>query len=311
MCLYKSIPLAVILAGFPIAGLVLVVIALRNANRHGAKFGFHARWREVADTVRGAAPFTICEALGQFYMRVDLLLIVFLLGKANGGWYATDIKIVEVGLMPLVLLGTAAYPVLSRSAAHGVAEFAPLSRDFFRSVLFASGWLAVGLYCLAPLVLTRLLGNAFQPAGHLLPLFAIVAVFKGVEVVLYRLLYAVRKQNTYLGALAVGTALIVSLNYRLIPRFGATGAVFAVLLSSAVVNLVCAFALRHEIAHALFGKNVVRLAFVMGVTLLAVFGLKTLELGAWHVAIAGCVLFPLAALLSGLFPNPRKSPLFA
>jgi len=84
-----------------------------------------------------------------------------------------------------------------------------------------------------------------------------------------------------------------------------------VLLSSAVVNLVCAFALRHEIAHALFGKNVVRLAFVMGVTLLAVFGLKTLELGAWHVAIAGCVLFPLAALLSGLFPNPRKSPLFA
>ena len=103
-------------------------------------------------------------------MRVDLLLIVFLLGKANGGWYATDIKIVEVGLMPLVLLGTAAYPVLSRSAAHGAEEFAPLSRDFFRSVLFASGWLAVGLYCLAPLVLTRLLGNAFQPARHLLPL---------------------------------------------------------------------------------------------------------------------------------------------
>src|SRR5690348_10787159 len=37
MCLYKSIPLAVILVGFPIAGLVLVVFALRNANLHGAK----------------------------------------------------------------------------------------------------------------------------------------------------------------------------------------------------------------------------------------------------------------------------------
>jgi O-antigen/teichoic acid export membrane protein len=311
MCLYESIPLAVILAGFPIAGLVLVALSLRNANFHGARFRFHARWREVMDTVRGAAPFTVCEALGQFYMRVDLLLIMFLLGKANGGWYATDIKIVEVGLMPLVLLGTAAYPVLSRSAAHGAQEFAPLSRDFFRSVLFASGWLAVGLYCLAPLVLTRLLGNAFQPAGHLLPLFAVLAVFKGVEVVLYRLLYAVKKQNTYLGALAVGTALIVLLNYTLIPRYGAMGAVCAVLLSSAVVNLVCAFALRHEIAHSLFGKNVVRLACVLGVTILAIFGLKTLELGAWPVAITGCVLFPLAALLSGLFPNPRKSPLFA
>ena len=107
-------------------------------------------------------------------------------------------------------------------------------------MLFASGWLAVGLYCLAPLVLTRLLGNAFQPAGHLLPLFAVLAVFKGVEVVLYRLLYAVKKQNTYLGALVVGTAMIVLLNYTLIPLYGATGAVFAVLLSSAVVNVVCA-----------------------------------------------------------------------
>ena len=311
MCLYKSIPLVVILAGFPIAGLVLVAFSLRNARLHGANFGFHARWREVVATIRGAAPFTLCEALGQFYMRVDLLLIVFLLGKANGGWYATDIKIVEVGLMPLVLLGTAAYPVLSRSAAHGVEEFAPLSRDFFRSVLFASGWLAVGLYCLAPLVLTRLLGSAFQPAGHLLPLFAVLAVFKGVEVVLYRLLYAVNKQNTYLGALAVGTALIVVLNYTLIPRFGATGAVSAVLLSSAVVNLMCAFALREEISRSLFGKNMIRLASVLGVTVLAVFGLKTLQIGAWEVGIAGCVLFPLAALLSGLFPNPRKSPLFA
>jgi len=129
LCLYKSIPLAVILAGFPISSLVLVAFALRNAKRHGATLRFRTSWRGlvgwqgvtswqgVVETVRAAAPFTLCEALGQFYMRVDLLLIVFLLGKANGGWYATDIKIVEVGLMPLVLLGTAAYPVLSRTAA--------------------------------------------------------------------------------------------------------------------------------------------------------------------------------------------------
>jgi O-antigen/teichoic acid export membrane protein len=213
--------------------------------------------------------------------------------------------------MPLVLFGTAAYPVLSRSAAHGVAEFAPLSRDFFRSVLFASGWLAIGLYCLAPLVLARLLGNAFQPAGHLMPLFAVLAVFKGVEVVLYRLLYAVKKQNTYLRALAVGTAMIVVLNYTLIPRFGAMGAVVAVLMSSAVVNGVCVAALRHEISQSVFGRNALRLAIVMGVTLMAVFVLRVLNINAWEVGIAGCVLFPLAALLSGLFPDPRRSPLFA
>jgi hypothetical protein len=28
------------------------------------------------------------------------------------------------------------------------------------------------------------------------------------------------------------------------------------------------------------------------------------------VAIAACLMFPLVGLLSGLFPNPRHSPLF-
>jgi O-antigen/teichoic acid export membrane protein len=311
LCLFRPIPLWVILAGFPISSLVLVALALRNANMHGAPLRFRASWRGVAETVRGAVPFTVCEALGQFYMRVDLLLIVFLLGKANGGWYATDIKIIEVGLMPLVLLGTAAYPVLSRSAAHEPLTFAPLSRDFLRSVLFASGWLAVGLYSLAPLVITRLLGEAFRPAGHLLPLFAVLAVLKGVEVVLYRLLYAVRRQGTYMGALVVGTTLIVVLNYTLIPRFGATGAVFVVLLSSAVVNIICAIGLRREISRALIGSNIARLAFALALTILTVFVMKTADIGAWQVAIAACLMFPMLGLLSGLFPNPRHSPLFA
>jgi Polysaccharide biosynthesis C-terminal domain len=103
----------------------------------------------------------------------------------------------------------------------------------------------------------------------------------------------------------------VVLNYTLIFRFGATEAVLVVLLSSAVVNLMCAFALRREISRSLFGKSIVRLASVLVLTILVVFGLRSLDIGAWEGAIAACLLFPLAALSSGLFLNPRKSPLFA
>jgi peptidoglycan biosynthesis protein MviN/MurJ (putative lipid II flippase) len=134
---------------------------------------------------------------------------------------------------------------------------------------------------------------------------------KGVEVVLYRLLYAVRRQGTYMGALVVGTTLIVVLNYTLIPRFGATGAVFVVLLSSAVVNIICAIGLRREISRALIGSNIARLAFALALTILTVFVMKTADIGAWQVAIAACLMFPMLGLLSGLFPNPRHSPLFA
>jgi hypothetical protein len=61
----------------------------------------------------------------------------------------------------------------------------------------------------------------------------------------------------------------------------------------------------------LLGTNIARLAFALTLTILTAFVLKTMDIGAWEVAIAACLMFPLAGLLSGLFPNPRHSPLFA
>jgi hypothetical protein len=61
----------------------------------------------------------------------------------------------------------------------------------------------------------------------------------------------------------------------------------------------------------LIGTNIARLAFALALTVLMVFVLRAIDIGAWEVAIAGCLMFPLVGLLSGLFPNPRHSPLFA
>src|SRR6186713_2913978 len=132
---------------------------------------------------------------------------------------------VEVGVMPLILLGTAAYPVLSRTALQDRAGFVKLAEEYLRSVLFVSGWLAVALYCLVPLVIDLLFGDRFEPAARLLPLFAVLAVLKGIEIGVYRLMYAAKRQTTYLAALSVGTVLILGLNFWLIPAFGANGAI--------------------------------------------------------------------------------------
>ena len=66
-----------------------------------------------------------------------------------------------------------------------------------------------------------------------------------------------------------------------------------------------------ETVRALFGTNIARLAFALALTILTIFLLRTMDIGAWLVAIAACLVFPLVGLLSGLFPNPRRSPLFA
>jgi O-antigen/teichoic acid export membrane protein len=296
---------------FPIAGVVLIALSARNATLNGAPLRFGTNWREISAIARGTLPFTLCEALGQFYIRADMLVIVTLLGNTAVGWYAADLKMVEVGVMPLILLGTAAYPVLSRTALQDRESFLKLSEEYLRSVLFVSGWLAVGLYCLVPLVIDALFGDRFDPAAHMLPLFSLLAVVKGTEIAVYRLLYASRRQNTYLAALVVGTSLIVALNFWLIPAFGANGAIAVVVLSTAVVDLICITGLRREIPSSLFLFSLGRLMLPLACTALVFMGLHSFGLNEWIVAIGACLAFPILGIVSGLLPHPRRSLLLA
>jgi O-antigen/teichoic acid export membrane protein len=301
----------VMLLPFPIAGAVLIALALRNAAQNGAPLRFGTDWQQISEIARGTLPFTLCEALGQFYIRADLLVIVHLLGTTTVGWYAADLKMVEIGVMPLILLGTAAYPVLSRSALQEREGFVKLAEEYLRSVLFVSGWLAVGLYCLVPLVIDLLFGDRFDPATKMLPLFSVLAVVKGMEIGVYRLLYATRHQNTYLAALAVGTVLILSLNFWLIPAFGANGAIAVVVLSTALVNLICITGLKKELPGSLFVFALMRLLLPLACTALVFMALHSLSLNEWIVAIGACLAFPLLGIVSGLLPHPRRSLLLA
>lgn len=303
-------PLPWMLAGFPVAGVTLAVLAFRNAKSHGADPRLTQSWRGVIATLRGTSSFAGSEILNQFYARADLLLIAYFLGNARVGLYATDIKFVEVGLLPLIFFGTAAYPLLSTLAGRGSLEFRNPARDFTRIVFFFSGWLAVGIYWLIPLLIVPLFGEQFAPAIRLLPWVALFAVMKGWEVAFYRLLYVIHRQAYYLGSLLLGTVFIVLLNLRLIPPYGILGAILAATVSIFVVDAICAFVIRRAIGTAFITLSFLRLMLALSLTAAAVMGAQqVLHIGPWTTALIACVLFPLVGILLGLLPNPRHSQL--
>jgi O-antigen/teichoic acid export membrane protein len=307
LCLMGERSLAAILLPFPLAGLVLVGLAVRNALQHGAAFKLGFDPLRISETIRNAVPFTACEALGQFYMRTDLMLITMMLGDAAAGWYAADLKMVEVGLMPLVLLGTAAYPMLSRIVGESHKSLPRLSGEFLRVVLFVSGWLAVGLYCLVPMIIPALFGSRFEPAVGVLPLFAALAVTKGLEIGLYRLLYAAGRQGVYLRALSVGTVVIIGLNLTLIPQYGMAGAIASVVCSSVIVDGIAIVSLRSNLPASVLAGSVARVGVPLGATLILYTTLGATSLNDWYVALTACVAYPLFGLLCGLVPHPRRS----
>jgi len=302
--------LAVALLPFPVASVVLLVLGYRNSVAHGARWRLDMRWNVILATWRRTMHFAGAETLNQFYARTDLLMIAYFLGEEHVGLYATDIKFVEVGIVPLTLLGLAFYPVLSTLAVGAPATFAASARDLCRMQLSLSGWLAVAMSLLIPLLIVPLFGAGFQPATTLLPWFALLAVVKGGEVALYRLLYSVQRQAVYFRALAAGVAVMVTLNLVLIPRLGVVGAVQAAAFSTCCVVLICAAGLARYVPWRTFIEIAIRVA----AALLLLAGLNvlsgTLGAGPWLRAVLGCGLFPGIAIVVGLVPNPSRSVLF-
>jgi O-antigen/teichoic acid export membrane protein len=307
---FSHVSLPWVLAAFPLAGVVLAVMSLRSAAAQGVSLRLARHGRGILATLRATSAFAGSELLNQFYARADVLLIAYFLGDASVGLYATDVKFVEVGILPLVFFGTAAYPLLSSHAAHDKPAFGASARDFTRVVFFSSGWLGVGLYFLIPLLIVPVFGARFAPSATLLPWFAVFVVLKAWEVAFYRLLYSLRRQLFYCYSLMVGTLVILALNLWLIPRYAIQGAIGAAIASIVVVDLFCVVGLQRELGKRFLAGLLGRLALGLALASAAAFGVaRVFDAGPWVSAATACILYPLLGVLLGLVPHPRRSPL--
>jgi len=295
----------------PAAGLVLLLLAFKNSRHHAAFQRLNLSWSVWKDTWRQTSHFAGAQTLSQFYVRTDLLMIAYFLGNEPIGIYATDIKFVEVGLVPLALLGTASHPVLSTLLSSPAATRSAAVREFCGLEIMLSGWLTAGISLLLPCLIVPLFGIQFAPAVALLPWFAALAFVKGVEVALSRLAYSFNRQSLYLHSLLAGISVLAVLNLLWIPRYGLVGAILAALCGTTCVVIVCGVGMRRHVAGYAFVELIMRAVAALLMTFAVVEVALAPRLAPWLAATLGCALYPAFSALAGLLPNPVRSILFA
>ncbi len=306
---HATLPMALI--GFPIAGVAMMGMALGNSLRSAGPLRVDAGVRGVRSTLRGTIPFAATEVLNQFYARADVILIASWLGASAVGMYAIGVKFVEVGLLPMVLLGTAAYPAVSSLARSRDPSLPHATRDVAYGMSLLSGWLAVAIATVLPIVIVPLFGQQFKPVIALLPWFAVFALLKGGEVALYRLLFCFRRQSWYAATLGVGTVLIVLFNILLIPRFGIRGAVGAAIVSTLFVDLACLYGLREQMRVSVFASAASRVTAALALTAMMYLATDDIGLDPRLRALLCLALYPVAGILVGLLPDWRHGALFS
>ncbi len=232
--------LALLLEG-GVAGYALAYVASRLA---GAAYGVYASGRYVRlgfsfDTaawmrlIGESWPFGLTLVATGVFMSVDVVLVSRFLGSGEAGVYAAASRLVIALGFILAAYNQSVYPALSEAAGRRTA-YNSISGYYLNSMLF----IAVPMAAVTSANSGDIIGLAYSAEyAASAPLLSALVWWMAVAFVsspYHRALEAAGMQRRVMEAVIVGTALTVSLDVLLIPRYGAIAAAYAAALGQLV-----------------------------------------------------------------------------
>lgn len=288
------------LAVLPAAAVVLVIAAVGIARRFNGPIGLGLERRVAAPMLGSAFSFAISSLIFGLFAKFGLILLTFFEGEAAAGIFAVGLKLVDLGMAPLFLLGVAVFPRLASSYASDARDFAEIAEQYLRLSIVLGSLVLWGMVFVVPHLLPILLGPDFVAAQPAVQLMGVLALLNALDFAAARLLWSLRLQNLRLRILIIGLAVNIVLNLALIPWLAVGGAIIAAILSFALtVGLAIAPIVENmpsehwrRVGRACILPAVAGLAAAAGVTLLAP--------SPWLAAAVTLGAFVVAAMLSGL-----------
>lgn len=209
-----------------------------------AAVGIRPAWSlrpPLADSLAQGTPYAAGSLASTSYTEVDKVIMLHQLGAPAVGQYTPAFRVASVMVLPITALATAALPrlfALPDGAARTRIERAIVAAAFVYGLLAAAAMVAAAPW------LPHVFGDGFAgTTGFAVSLAAwipLVALHQSHAA----MLTAAGAQARRAKIEAAGLAAIVVLNLALLPRFGAAGAVYALLLAEAGLAAACVFAAR-------------------------------------------------------------------
>jgi O-antigen/teichoic acid export membrane protein len=187
------------------------------------------------ELLQQAVPFGVAAAVQSFYTRLDLLLLGQMASSRAVGLYSVAYKAPNL----LTYVGsTVAGPLFPLMAQTGPTETPVAFARAVRALGITGPAVALALGGLAAPILQALYGPGYESAAPLLVVLAWSAAANWLYAPLAAALQARRRERAWLAGLIGALLLNAAANLWMIPRWGATGAAWATLLSEAALVAV-------------------------------------------------------------------------
>lgn len=162
--------------------------------------------------------------------RVDLLLVISLIGPVAAGFYAVATTLAEA----LLYIGKAAAQPLMTYALRGGREWSPPVEHAYRGVLAATLLLAIAVIMLSPLVIRAAVGPALDPALLPLAILALAQAPMAMAMMASAHLFGLGVPGRTIPGGVLAFAITITLNFIAIPALSITGAAVVALVSYSV-----------------------------------------------------------------------------
>lgn len=250
---------------------------------------FHARLDTLIakQILRDSIPLWGMSVFFLINYRVDTILLSVIKGAYEVGIYNLSYKLLDITLTFPTFFMASVFPLLGRKL-EDPQEFRGFAQKAFEMMAFGAIPVGLGIFSIAPQIITILGGSQFMEAVQPLRYLAIAGIFSYMTQYLLYMMVVKNRQKLLLLVTIIVSAVNVALNLLLIPTFSFYGAALVTLISEFLMFVLLYFAVIKVHAFTLEFSVIFRIAAAGMAMLAAVLFTPTQNL---------LVLIPIAALV--------------
>jgi O-antigen/teichoic acid export membrane protein len=181
-------------------------------------------------------PFFLSGIVVSIYMRVDQLIINYLIGTKSVGIYAAAVRLSEAWYFLPIIIANSFYPALISAKKRGEFNYEERLISMYKLMALLTFFVAIPMTFLSDVAIKYLYGNEFLEAGAILKVHIWTGLFVFIGVVFNMHLTIIGESKKSFYRTFLGAFLNIFLNFIFIPIFGIIGSAYATLISQMFSN---------------------------------------------------------------------------
>lgn len=229
---------------FPIISIIQLIVLGGYVHKKVCRLGLILSRKKLIAVFKQTVPYGISDFFIQIYLRIDIVLIGFLVGEAAAGVYNVGYRVIFFLLFIPNFAGVSIFPTASRVFHNSRNEFNKLYNNAINSMILIGLPVSAGLWLIAPQLIIMIFGKNFVESVTILRILSGLFMLKCVGSIMGIFMMSSDNQNEYAKNQVIITVFSFIANFILIYLYGIEGAAVATILTALLLVSIYSFKLK-------------------------------------------------------------------